>query len=328
MAGEGTENANADNPAKGDVVDAGKDTQIADANKADKGSTAEAGKANPLLELLGDKADAETKDWLGKQTERAKDFPSLVKLAREQDKMIGEQAKKLGDATKDMVRIPGKDASPEEIKAYREKLGIPETPDGYEFKAPKDLPEGLPYDGDRAKSFAAKAAELGLTKSQAQAVHDWAAENAVGDFTKSKEQSDAQRVETAKAETDKLKKLWGPLDGQTFKANAAFADKALMEIGGQEALAEFQRVGLIGDAAGQKIIQSAPIATMLAKMGQTLYKEDEVLKGDPSKLNNPFMPGASENITAQMQMIKQNRQQALSFIAAAGKTPKDFGLTE
>jgi hypothetical protein len=327
MAGEGTENANADNPEKGDVVDAGKDTQkTAAADKGDKGSTLDAGKVNPLLELVGD--DADTREWLTKNAERVKDVPSALKLAREQDKMIGEQAKKLGDATKDMVRIPGKDATPEEIKAYKEKLGIPETPEGYEFKAPKDLPEGLPYDGERAKSFAAEAARIGLTKAQAQAVHDWGAANAVGDFTMSKEQSDAKAVETAKAETAKLNKLWGPLDGQTFKANAAFADKALMEIGGQEALAEFQRVGLIGDAAGQKIIQSAAIATMLAKVGQTLYKEDEVLRGDPSKLNNPFQAGPSENITAQMQMIKQNRQQALSFIAAAGKKPSDFGLTE
>lgn len=326
MADEGTAKA-AEQPS-GDAAAAAAATQNVNAGKTDKGSTVDAGKANPLLELIGDSADTETKDWLGKQTERAKDLPSLVKLAREQDRMIGEQAKKLGDATKDMVRIPGKDASPEEVKAYKEKLGIPETPDGYEFKAPKDLPEGLPYDGERAKDFAAKAAELNLTKTQAQGLHDWATKNGVSDFTLSKEQSDAKAVENAQAETTKLTKLWGPLDGQTFKANAAFADKALMEIGGQEALAEFQRVGLIGDAAGQKIIQSAPIATMLAKMGQTLYKEDDVLRGDPSKLNNPFQPGPSENITAQMQMIKQNRPQALSFIAAAGKKPSDFGLTE
>jgi hypothetical protein len=321
MATEGT----VDDKATGKTGDAAAvDTATqtaAAADVKDKGSNPDAGKANPLLELVGD--DAETKEWIGKQTERAKDVPSLAKLAREQDKMIGEQAKKLGDA----VRIPGKDATEEEIVAYKTKAGIPLTPEGYEFKAPKDLPEGLPYDGERAKGFAAEAAKLGLTKAQAQGVHDWAAANAVTDFSTGKEQSDAQKVATAKAETEKLSKLWGPLDGQTFKTNAAFADKALMEVGGQEALAEFQRVGLIGDAAGQKIIQSSPIAVMLAKMGQTLYKEDEILKGDPSKLSNPFADGASNNMTAQMQMIKQDRAQALSFISAAGKKPEDFGLT-
>ena len=319
MADDGTVNDDKGNPPQGDAVVVDKATQNdANAKAADKGSTADDGKSNPLLELVGD--DAETREWLGKQTERAKDVKSLAKLAREQDKMIGEQAKKLGGA----IVPPGKDATPEEIKAYKEKLGVPETPDGYEFKAPKDLPEGLPYDGDRAKSFAQKAAELNLTKTQAQAIHDWASENAVGDFTKSKEQNDLQRVETAKAETEKLKKLWGPLDGATFKANAAFADKALMEIGGQDALAEFQRVGLIGVEGGQKIIQSAAIATMLAKAGQAIYKEDDVLRGDPGKLNNPFSK-EHENVTAQMQMIKQNPDQALSFIAAAGKKPSDFG---
>lgn len=319
MAEDGT----VDDKATGNTGDAAvidTATQNADGSVKDKGSNPDAAKANPLLELVGD--DAETREWIGKQTERAKDIPSLAKLAREQDKMIGDQAKKLGDAIKPL----GKDATEAEVVAYKEKMGIPLTPEGYEFKAPKDLPEGLPYDGERAKGFAAEAAKLGLTKAQAQGVHDWAAANAVGDFTNGKVQSDAKAVENAQAETAKLVKLWGPLDGQTFKTNAAFADKALMETGGQEALAEFQRVGLIGDAAGQKIIQSSPIATMLAKIGQTLYKEDEVLKGDPSKLNNPFAEGAGFNMTAQMQMIRENRAQADTFIAAAGKKPEDFGL--
>lgn len=323
MAEEGTVDANATGKT-GDAAVVVTATPTPAADPAGKGSTVDAGKVNPLLELVGD--DADTRDWLTKQSERAKDVPSLAKLAREQDKMIGEQAKKLGDAN--VIRIPGKDATEAEIVAYKEKAGIPLTPEGYEFKAPKNLPEGLPYDGDRAKAFAAKAAELNLTKAQAQAVHDWAAENAIGDVTRSKEQSDAAKVETAKAETEKLKKIWGPMDGPTFKANAGFADKALMEVGGQEALDEFQRVGLIGNEAGQKIIQSAAIATMLAKFGQAIYKEDNVLHGDQGKLSNPFTPGPTENVTAQMQMIKSNRDQALSFIAAAGKKPSDFGLTD
>lgn len=330
MPGDGTENQDGNSnaaaaaAAASDAAKADTATQKSGAaDTGDKGSNPDAGKVNPLLELVGD--DADTREWLGKQTERAKDVPSLAKLAREQDKMIGEQAKKLGDAN--VIRIPGKDATPEEIKAYKEKLDIPLTEDGYEFKAPKDLPAEIPYDGEKAKSFAKLASTIDLTKKQAQAVHDWAAENAVGDYTASKEQSDNAKVETARAETDKLKKLWGPLDGETFRANAAFADKALMEIGGQEAYDEFVRVGLIGNEAGQKIIQSAAIATMLAKAGQAIYKEDEILRGDPGKLDNPFADGPTFNLTRASVMIKKNRDQAMSFIAAAGKKPSDFGLT-
>lgn len=306
----------------GDAGNSGVDTQNqGGTGDTGKGSTVNAGATNPLSEQVGD--DAATRDWLNKQTERAKDIPSLAKLAASQDKMLGELTTKLGNA----IVPPGKDAKPEEIAAYKAKMDIGASADDYKFEAPKNLPEGLPYDGERAKSFAAKAAEIGLTKAQAKAVHDWATENAVGDFNTSKEQTNQQKVETAKAETAKLVKLWGPLTGETFKANAAFADKALMEVGGQAALDEFQRVGLIGNEGGTKVIQSEAIATMLAKFGRAVFQEGEVLRGDPAMLNNPFAEGPDFNVTRQMQLINQNRQQAMSFIAAAGKKPSDFGLS-
>ena len=312
-----TENGNS--AAQSDAAKSAAATQSSGANDGAKGSAQSEAKGS-LVELVGD--DADTRDWLTKQAERAKDVPSLAKLAREQDKMIGEQAKKLGDS----IRIPGKDATPDDVKAYRERIGAPLTEEGYEFAAPKNLPEGLPYDGDKAKSFAKLANEITLTKAQAQAVHDWAAENAVGDFNMMQEQRNAQAVENAKAETAKLVKLYGPMSSDTFKAEMAFADKALMEVGGQEALDAFQKAGLIGVEQGQKIIQSAAIASMLAKFGKAVYKEDEVLRGDHSKLNNPFADGDSFNLTAAMSMIKQNREVALAHIAAAGKKPADFGL--
>lgn len=309
--------------AVGDAAAAAAATPNGGAGKVtDKGSADTKPAAGSLAELVGD--DADTREWLTKNAERVKDVPSALKLAREQDKMIGEQAKKLGDA----VRIPGKDATPEDIKAYREKMGIPLDAEGYEFAAPKDLPEGLPYDGDKAKSFAAKAAEIGLTKAQAQAVHDWATQNAVGDFNSSLEATNQQKVENAKAETAKLVKLYGPLDGETFKANMQFADKALTEVGGQEAVDAFQKAGLIGVEKGQKIIQSAAIADMLAKFGRAVYAEDNVLRGEQGRLENPFADGDNFNLTRAMKMVKENRELALSHIAAAGKKPADFGLKQ
>lgn len=277
-----------------------------DGQGADKSAVTQP--ADPFAEL---NLEADTREWLEKRG--VKGVGDAVKLAREQDKLLGNA-----------IRVPGKDAKPEEVEAYLNKLGRPETADKYELAPPEKLPEDLPYDGERAKSFKDLAHKLGLTQQQAKSIHDWAAENAVNDFTGAQQAKHAKSVEIAKGETEKLVKLWGPLDGETMKTNLAFADKVLTA-GGPEAVNEFRRVGLIGEG-GDKVIMSAPIATMLAKVGAALFKEDEVLRGDPSRLNNPFADGEHFNATAQMRLVKQDEANARSLIAAAGKKPEDFGL--
>lgn len=294
--------AAAGNPDAGKPVTQGADKGA----EAAKSPAAAGADADPFADL-----DTDTRDWLSKR--EVKDAKAAAKLAHEQSKLLGNA-----------IRIPGKDAKPEEIAAYEEKLGVPPTADGYELKVPKDLPENLPYDAERANAFKAKAKELKLSKAQAAELHDWAVGNGVADQKAVIEAENARKIETAKGETQKLIKLWGPLDGETAKANLAFADRALRDIGGDDAIAEFKRVGLIGEAGG--VVMSAPIATMLAKAGAAIYKEDEVLKGRPDRLNNPFADGESFNLTAAMKMIKEDEHTAKSFIAAAGKKPADFGL--
>lgn len=255
--------------------------------------------------------DEDTREWVTKR--QFKDVASIAKTAREQDKLLGNA-----------IRVPGKDAKPEEVDAFLNKLGRPETADGYDFAVPKDLPETLPYDAERASGFKALAHQQGLTAKQAAAIHDWAVSNAVQDLNSYTGKTAEERAEAAKGETAKLEKLWGPLNGDQMKVNLTFADKALRDVGGEEALKEFQRVGLIGTEG--KVILSAPIAVMLAKFGQAVFREDQVLTGKVDRLNNPFAEGKSFNVTAQMSLLREDREQALAFIAAAGKKPEDFGL--
>ncbi len=265
--------------------------------------------------------DTDTAEWLGKR-EDIKDVKSLAKIARDKDSMVGTQASQLAKA----IIPPGDKATPEEIKAYREKMGMGLSADDYTFELPKDLPEGLPYDGERAKSFAGLANDIGLSKTQAQKVHDWALKNGVDDFNGSQAAEDERKVALAKSETEKLTKLYGPVTGEQFRATAAFADKAL-ELGGPEVLQDMLDHGDIVEVNGQKIVQRASMFTFLAKVGQSLYKEGDVVRGNPSSLSNPFMDGDQENITEQGRIINSDRQRAFALIAAAGKKPTDFGLT-
>ena len=77
---------------------------------------------------------------------------------------------------KEALVVPGEDASDEEKSAYREKRGIPDSPDGYSFdlgmandpEKPWELPQQL--DAALLSRFKEKAQGLGLSNTQAQGV--------------------------------------------------------------------------------------------------------------------------------------------------------------
>lgn len=82
--------------------------------------------------------------------------------------------------TEGMVRLPGKDAKPEEVAEYRKALGIPEKPEDYGLKAPDNLPQGTEWNPEFAKAFASEAHKLGLTKAQVEGLSAWHLQETVG----------------------------------------------------------------------------------------------------------------------------------------------------
>jgi len=277
-------------------------------NDGQQAAADERSQAADQMDLFADLPE-DTREWLKKR--EISDPKAAAKLAHDQAKLLGNA-----------IRVPGKNATEEERAEFLNKLGRPAEANGYEFTVPKDLPEEVPYDAERATEFKGVAHKLGLTKEQAAGLHDWFATQTVNDFKSYGEKQQAQTVERAKAETEKLVKRWGPIDGQTARTNLTYADKAITLAGGPEVVAELQRAGFIG---ANKEILSEPLAVMFAKFGQAIFKEDEILKGDADKLNNPFAEG-SLNVTKQMQLVKQDRDAAISLIHAAGKKPSEFGL--
>jgi hypothetical protein len=278
-----------------------------DGGAGDSGGSADAGAGTAFAAL-----DEDTRGWL--QTKGLADVDALAKSARESEKLLGS-----------MVKLPGKDATPEEREAFLNKLGRPEKADGYQFTVPKDLPEALPYDGERAKVFAGKAHELGLTKEQAAGLHDWFMADSVNAFKGMGEANTAAMQQKGVDETAKLVKEWGPLDGDTARANFEIADKVFTQVpGGQEFLEELKSLKLVGP---NKEILSAPVAKMLASLGTALYTEDGVLRGNADVIGNPFKkddPGF--NLTAAMKIAKEDPDRARSLVSAAGGKPEEWGL--
>ena len=305
---EGTAGAGAagDATAGGAAAETGTQNAGGDGGAGAGGSGA--GAAGDAFAVL----DEGTRGWL--QTKGYADVSSLAKAAQEGEKLLGNA-----------VRIPGKDATPEEREAFLNKLGRPEKVDGYQFTPPKDMPEGLPYDGDRAKAFAGVAHKLGITQEQAAGLHDWFMADSVNAFAGMGEAQKAAMQQRGVAETEKLVKEWGPLDGDQARAQFEIADKVFTQVpGGQDFLQELQGLGLVGP---NKEILSAPIAKMLASLGTALYTEDGVLRGQPDRLGNPFdkkSPGF--NLTEAMKIAKEDPDRARSYVTAAGGKPDEWGL--
>ncbi len=124
--------------------------------------------AAPAATALGGGSETDWRTGLGELADHPslKDYKDLGALAKSHvdlQRMLGENR----------LKVPGEDAAEEDIAKFFNALGRPETPDGYELKAPDNLPEGMAVPEAATAAFRAKAHELGLTAKQAQDLYDW-----------------------------------------------------------------------------------------------------------------------------------------------------------
>lgn len=146
------------------------------------------------------------------------DVASLAKGYVEAQTLIGRKG----------AIIPKEGDSPEVTAAFRQAMGVPEKPEGYEIKVPEGLPAGV-WNDDAAGQFRTWAHELGLTPTQAQGLAERYAQmggNAV--------QQSAEVTET------ELRKEWGV----AFNAKMKAANDALRNIGGEDLAQYLQTSGL------------------------------------------------------------------------------------
>lgn len=95
-------------------------------------------------------------------------------------------------------------ATDEEKTAYLKAIGVPESPDGYEFERPA-MPEGVPYNEALEKWFRDTAHKAGISAEQAKTLYG--SYNQFGaEFLKSLE---VQRRDTLTKGMNALKESWG-----------------------------------------------------------------------------------------------------------------------
>lgn len=103
-----------------------------------------------------------------------KDIEGLTKGYLHGQKMIG----KLGGADPDRLIVkPGKDATPEEMEAYYNQIGRPESAEEYELPEPSEDANWTP-DEKLTGGFREAAHKAGLTPEQTKALYEWYGETA------------------------------------------------------------------------------------------------------------------------------------------------------
>lgn len=215
-----------------------------------------------------DSFDADTKGWVsGMGLDKLDAGAALAKVLP----MYRGAEQKLGVPADQLLRLPGKDAKPEDWRGVYTKLGLPEKPEGYEIKAP---------DGDSGE-FMKQATtwfhEIGVPKGMAQALAGkW--NEYVGAQTAAAEGRWNQRFDSEMAE---LTKEWG----DNFNANKDLAGRVERSLGlNRDQLVSMER------ALGPKAYQQ-----FLARFG-TSMGEHRFQGGDGQKQFGMSAEGAKQRI--------------------------------
>ena len=187
--------------------------------------------------LIGENQVA-SEDWRSTIPEDLRNDPSLADI---QD--VSSLAKGYVHAQhmigSDKVAIPGKDAAPEVLSEFYNKLGRPEQATGYEV--PKENMPDIPIKEEEAGTFFQEAHRIGLNKTQAAALIRWQAEQAHQGLEAGEQQVEAN-LEQA---TSPMRQEFG----KAYDEKMDMAKNAAKQFGGDELMSLLDSTGLGNEPA-------------------------------------------------------------------------------
>lgn len=154
---------------------AGGSVSAAAASQASSGAgqentQADASEATAAQETAPDAKDG-TPAWFSQLKKENREKYRSLSRHRTLDE-LADAALRAEDADKATLRIPGKDAGKEEIREYLDKIGVPQSPDGYQFPRAKDEDSG--FKASVEKTLREVCFRNALSGKQAQAVYGMA----------------------------------------------------------------------------------------------------------------------------------------------------------
>ena len=144
--------------------------------------------------------------------EQQVDFQSLIPESYKEEKSL-QNFSNMDDFVKsylhsqklvgaDKIPVPNKMATDEDWKAVYDRLGRPETPDGYKYNLPKETK----LEESTLKAFSEEAHKLGLLPKQAEGIINY-----YNSIAEQSEQASSVNEEAARAEAEvELRKEYGP----------------------------------------------------------------------------------------------------------------------
>ena len=209
---------------------------------------------------VDEKGNFTNPEWAKEYPNLGKKFTSVSALS----KSYANLERQIGNSNK--VAIPSDHSTPEEFDSFYNRLGRPETPDGYELVKPEGIPDEA-WSETEAKGYSEIANKLGLTKTQASELANWQAER-IGGATK----QHSEALEAIKNEaTAALKAEWG----SDFDVNLAAGKRGAMEVGGEELLSH----PLANDPVFIKAM--AKVGNMIKEDGTAALREGGAKTLDP-----------------------------------------------
>jgi len=113
--------------------------------------------------------------WMAGMTAEQKADEEFVKRFEKFQKGIPDLTKayaELETKLTDSVTVPSDEATDEEIGRYRKAIGVPDKSEDYELEK-IEMPDGVEVDDKMQGNYLAEAHKLGLSQTQAKAMHEW-----------------------------------------------------------------------------------------------------------------------------------------------------------
>lgn len=143
--------------------------------------------------------------------------------------------------------VPGDEASEEEVKAFRAKLGVPDKADAYELKLEGvELPQGMTVKAEHEAWFRDLAHKLGLNPSQAKTIF---AEGIKNLFVDPLNAQMAEKVKNQEEGMITLKNEWG----SAYDDNLTLVDRAMKQFGTPELKKTLDESGMGNNPAIVKV---------------------------------------------------------------------------
>ena len=223
----------------------------------------------------------EPQDWRAALAPETRSFAEQFASPADAVKTALDLRQKLSTA----VQLPGPDADPEKRLALFNRLGRPETADGYVVNRPETLPDWISPDdeGVRAaeQSFLSAMHAAGATQDMVDAALGWYWNN-LSDAEAARDRADEAAIADVEAG---LRSEWG----RDYEKNLAHAGRAVAAFGGEE----------LGETLAQYGLSNHPaLVRAFARIGRTMG-EDDMISGPVSETTREQLRKRAEDLVAE-----------------------------